>query len=65
MTSIQEGEDDEDNTMSDTTTSIEVQRPITRSRAQQLRRQINSFLCLSANDFENRLLPNNLIIIRN
>jgi hypothetical protein len=65
MTSIQEGEDDEDNTMSDTTTSIEVQRPITRSRAQQLRRQINSFLCLSANDFDNRLLPNNLIIIRN
>jgi hypothetical protein len=33
-TSIQEGEDDEDITMLDTTTpSIEVQRPITRSRS--------------------------------
>jgi hypothetical protein len=36
-----------------------------RSRAQQLRRQVNSFLCSSANDHENRLLPNDLIIIRN
>jgi hypothetical protein len=35
------------------------------SRAQQLRRQVNSFLCSSANDLENRLLPNDLIIIRN
>jgi hypothetical protein len=38
-TSIQDGEDDEDITMLDTTTpSIEVQGPITRSRAQQIRR---------------------------
>jgi hypothetical protein len=52
--------------MSDTTThSIEVQGPITRSRAQQLCRQVNLFLCSSANDLENRLLPNNLIVIRN
>jgi hypothetical protein len=36
-----------------------------RSRAQQLRHQVNSFSCSSANDLENRLLPNNLIIIRN
>jgi hypothetical protein len=36
-----------------------------RSRAQQLRRQVNSFLCTSANDLENRLLTNDLIIIRN
>jgi hypothetical protein len=42
-----------------------VQGPITRSRAQQLRRQVISFLCLSANDLENRLLPNDLIVIRN
>jgi hypothetical protein len=50
-TSIQEGEDDEDITMLDTTIpSIELQGPITRSRAQQLRRQVNSFLCSSAND---------------
>jgi hypothetical protein len=56
---------DEDITTSDTTTSsIEVQGPITRSRVQQLCRQVNSFLYSSANDLENRWLPNNLIIIR-
>jgi hypothetical protein len=39
MMSIQEGEDDEDITTSDTTIpSIELQGPIMRSRAQQLRR---------------------------
>jgi hypothetical protein len=48
-----------------TTPSIEVQGPITRSRAQQLRRQVNSFLCLPTNDLENRLLPNDLIVFRN
>jgi hypothetical protein len=36
-----------------------------RSRAQQLRHQVNSFICFSANDLENRLLPNDLIVIRN
>jgi hypothetical protein len=56
---------DGDITTLDTTTPIEVQGPITRSRAQQLRRQVNSFLCSSANDLKNRLLPNNLIVIRN
>jgi hypothetical protein len=57
---------DEDITILDITTpSIEEQGPITRSRAQQLRRQVNLFLCSSANDLENRLLPNDLIVIRN
>jgi hypothetical protein len=57
---------DEDITTSDTSTpSIEVQGPITRSRAQQLRRQVNLFLCSSTNDLENRWLTNNLIVIRN
>jgi hypothetical protein len=42
-----------------------VQGLITRSRVQQLRRQVNSLLCSSANDLENRLLPNDLIVIRN
>jgi hypothetical protein len=52
--------------MSDTTTpSIEVHVPIMRSGTQLLNCQVNSFLCLSANDLENRLLHNNLIIIRN
>jgi hypothetical protein len=63
---IKRGEDDEDITTSDTTTSsIEVQGPIMRSRAQQLRRQVNLFLCSSTNDLENRWLPNELIVIRN
>jgi hypothetical protein len=57
---------DEGITMSDITTpSIEVEGPIMRSRAQQLHHQVNSFLCLFANDLENRLLPNDLIVIRN
>jgi hypothetical protein len=34
-----------------------------RSQAQQLFHQVNSFLCSSANDFENRLLPNDLILL--
>jgi hypothetical protein len=56
----------QDITTSDTTTpSIEVQGSIMRSRAQQLRRQINSFLCSFVNELENRLLPNGLIVIRN
>jgi hypothetical protein len=65
-TSNQEGDNDEGTTTSDTTTpSIEVQGPITRSQAQQLRCQVNSFLCSSANDLENRLLSNDLIVIKN
>jgi hypothetical protein len=57
---------DEDITMSHTTTpSIELQEPITRSQAQQLCHQVNSFLCSFTNDLENRLLHNNLIVIRN
>jgi hypothetical protein len=52
--------------MSDTTTPcIEVHGPITISGAQQLNCQVNSFLCSSANDLENILLPNDLIVIRN
>jgi hypothetical protein len=57
---------DEDINTSDTTPPfIEMQRPIMRSRAEQLRHQVNSFLCSSANDLENILLPNDLIIIMN
>jgi hypothetical protein len=59
-------QNDEDNTTLDTTTpSIEVWGPNTRSRVEQLHRQVNSFLCSSANDLENRWLPNDLIVIRN
>jgi hypothetical protein len=57
---------DEDITMSDTTTpSNEVQGPITRSRVEQLCHKINSFICSSANNLKNRLLLNDLIVIRN
>jgi hypothetical protein len=57
---------DEDITMSDTIIpSIELEGPITISWAQQLCHQVNSFLCSSANDLENWLLPNDLIVIRN
>jgi hypothetical protein len=48
-----------------TTPSIEVYELIMRSRAQRLNHQVNSLLCLSTNDLENRLLPNDLIVIRN
>jgi hypothetical protein len=65
-TSNQEGGDDEDITTLETTTpSIEVQGPIMRSQAQQLHRQVNSFLCSSTNDLDNILLSNDLIVIRN
>jgi hypothetical protein len=47
-TSMQEGEDDEDiNTSATFIPSVEILGPITRSRAQQLNHQVNSFLCSS------------------
>jgi hypothetical protein len=65
-TSMQEGEDDEDiNTSATIIPSIEILGPITRSRAQQLNHQVNSFLCSSAYNIESQLLPNDLIILRN
>jgi hypothetical protein len=65
-TSMQEGEDDEDiNTSATIIPLIEILGPITRSRAQQLNHQVNSFLCASAYNIESRLLPNDLIILRN
>jgi hypothetical protein len=66
MTSMQEGEDDEDiNTSAIIIPSVEMLDPITRSRAQQLNHQVNSFLCSSAYNIENRLLLNDLIVLRN
>jgi hypothetical protein len=52
--SMQEGEDDEDiNTSATIIPSVEMLSPITRSRAQQLNHQVNSFLCSSAYNIEN------------
>jgi hypothetical protein len=63
---MQEGEDDEDiNTSATIISSVEILGPITRSRAQQLNHQVNSFLCFSAYNIESRLLPNDLIILSN
>jgi hypothetical protein len=63
---MQEGEDDEDiNTSATIISSIEILGPTSRSRAQQLNHQVNSFLCTSAYNIESRLLPNDLIVLRN
>jgi hypothetical protein len=63
---MQEGEDDEDiNTSATIIPSVEILGPIIRSRAQQLNHQVNSFLCSSACNIESRLLPNDLIVLRN
>jgi hypothetical protein len=52
-TSMQAGEDDEDiNTSATIIPSIEIFVPITRSRAQYLNHQVNSFLCSSAYNIE-------------
>jgi hypothetical protein len=66
MTSMQEGEDDEDiNTSATIIPFVEIVGPITRSRAQQLNHQVNSFLCSSTYNIESRLLSNDLIVLKN
>jgi hypothetical protein len=45
--------------------SVEILGPIKRSRAQQLNHQVKLFLCSSAYNIESRLLPNDLLILRN
>jgi hypothetical protein len=63
---MQEGEDDEDiNTSATIIPSVDILDPITRSLAQQLNHQVNSFLCSSTYNIESRLLPNDLIVLRN
>jgi hypothetical protein len=57
--------DEDINTSATVIPSVEILGPITRSRAQQLNHQVNSFLCSSAYNIESRLLPNDLIILRN
>ena len=66
-TPIQEGEDDEDITPTDTndTPQDDIQGPITRARARQLNLQVSSFLSNVYCESENRLLPNDLIVLRN
>jgi hypothetical protein len=57
--------DEDINTSATIIPSIEILGPITRSRAQQLNHQVNSFLCSSAYNIESWLLPNDLIILTN
>ena len=66
-TSVQEGEDDEDITPSDTPADppTTLQGPITRARARQLNLEVSSFLSTSLHGFDNRLLPNDCFMIRN
>src|SRR5881394_1828388 len=57
---------DEDISATDITIPpILIQGPITRSRARQLKQQVNSFLCSSSCENENRLLPNDVLVLRN
>jgi hypothetical protein len=58
---------DEDITPMDTnnTPQVDVQGSITRARARLLNLQVSSFLSNYSCDFENSLLPNDLIILRN
>ena len=62
-TPIQEEEDDEDITKHDASPFI-CHGSITRARARQLNYQVNSFLSSTFDIDENRLLPNEAIIVR-
>jgi hypothetical protein len=67
MTSLQEGEDDEDITPMDTnnTPQVDIQDPITHTHARQLNLQVISFLRNYSCAFECSMLPNDLIVLRN
>jgi hypothetical protein len=63
---IDEAVVDEDiNSLATIIPSVEILGTITRSRAQQLNHQVNSFLCSSVYNIENQLLPTDLIVLRN
>ena len=66
-TPLQEGEDDEGTTPMDTnnTPQVDIQGPNTCARARQLNLQVSSFLSNYFCDFENNLLSNDLIVLRN
>jgi hypothetical protein len=64
MTPIQEGEDDEDIPTHDDS-PIAIQGPITRAHARQLQYQVKSFLSATPCQLQDRLLPNQILIVRN
>ena len=47
------------------TPQVDVQGPITRARARLLNLQVSSFLSNYSCNFENSLLPNDLIVLSN
>jgi hypothetical protein len=47
------------------TPPLDIQGPITRTRAWQFNLEVSSFLSTSTYDLENRFLPNDYIMIRN
>ena len=67
-TQFQEGEDDEDITPSDVPIDpppTVMQGPMTRARMHQLNLEVSSLLSDYFHTFENRLLPNDVILLRN
>ena len=67
MTPLEEGEDDEDITPLDAPADPPtiMQGPMTRARMRQLNLEVGSFLSDYFHTFENRLLPNDVILLRN
>jgi hypothetical protein len=67
MTPFQEGENDEDITPLDAPADpvAIMQGPMTRARMRQLNLEVNSFLSDPFHTFENRLLYNDVILLRN
>jgi hypothetical protein len=63
-TPIQEGEDGEDIPTQDDS-PVALQGPITRGRARQLQYQVKSFLSSTPCQLQDRLLPNEILIVRN
>jgi hypothetical protein len=64
MTPIQEGEDDGDIPTHDDS-PIAIQRPITRACARQLQYHVKSFFSSTPCQLQDRLLPNEILIVRN
>jgi hypothetical protein len=63
-TPIQEGEDDEDIPTHDGS-PVASQGPITRAHARQLQYQVKSFLSSTPCQLQDRLLPNEILIVSN
>jgi hypothetical protein len=65
-TSLQEGKNEKDITPLDTnsTSHVDMQGPITRARAHRINQEVSLLLCTFSN-YDNSMLPNDVIILRN